>query len=257
MAAGHLHYTDPATGYRVFTALAHEERGTCCGCGCRHCPFGHDAVPAHKRGRKPRDPFIEGVLPAGACDVLSWSGGKDSYLALLELQREGLRPVVLLTTFEDSTEVVAHQQVTVDDIRRQAQALGLPVLFVPLFAGPTYTERLRLALARLHRHVDIARIAFGDLHLEHIRAWREAHVAPLAEEVGATLHLPVWQVDYSVLEGILDASPATVWVSATTVPQVMVGQLYDARFRAALPAKVDRFGECGEFHTLVELPARA
>ena len=43
--AGLDHYTDPETGYRVFTELAHRARGYCCGSGCRHCPYDHEAVP--------------------------------------------------------------------------------------------------------------------------------------------------------------------------------------------------------------------
>ena len=94
--AGKRTYRDPETGYQVFTALAHEARGNCCGCGCRHCPFGHSEVPEHRRG-KPRDPFLLGDVPAVAHDVLFWSGGKDSYLALRALQAEATRPVVLLS----------------------------------------------------------------------------------------------------------------------------------------------------------------
>ena len=90
-AAGELSYVDPRTGYTVFTALSHERRGRCCGCGCRHCPFGHANVPADLRPAA-RDPWIVGEHAGGDCDVLFWSGGKDSYLALRALQREGARP---------------------------------------------------------------------------------------------------------------------------------------------------------------------
>ena len=47
--AGELYYQDPATGYRVMTALAHRRRGECCGSGCRHCPYDYAAVPADRR----------------------------------------------------------------------------------------------------------------------------------------------------------------------------------------------------------------
>ncbi|MEL7188320.1 MAG: DUF5522 domain-containing protein [Pseudomonadota bacterium] len=40
-AGGEMSYIDPETGYMVFTRLAHEKRGTCCGSKCRHCPFEH------------------------------------------------------------------------------------------------------------------------------------------------------------------------------------------------------------------------
>jgi hypothetical protein len=35
-------------GYRVMTESYHVRRGTCCGNGCRHCPYD----PAHKKGEK-------------------------------------------------------------------------------------------------------------------------------------------------------------------------------------------------------------
>lgn len=47
-----LSYPDPATGLKVLTGWNHFLRGTCCGSACRHCIYGHRAVPVHKRGRK-------------------------------------------------------------------------------------------------------------------------------------------------------------------------------------------------------------
>jgi len=44
-ARGESTYADPETGYTVFTRIAHLKRGKCCGSGCRHCPYGHEAVP--------------------------------------------------------------------------------------------------------------------------------------------------------------------------------------------------------------------
>ena len=44
VAKGRRFYIDPLTGYRVTTALAHLERGECCGCGCRHCPYGEEEL---------------------------------------------------------------------------------------------------------------------------------------------------------------------------------------------------------------------
>ncbi|XP_005073501.1 uncharacterized protein C1orf53 homolog [Mesocricetus auratus] len=50
-AAGQLSYVDPATGYVVFTRLAHLQRGACCGSACRHCPYGQVNVkdPSKKK----------------------------------------------------------------------------------------------------------------------------------------------------------------------------------------------------------------
>lgn len=256
-AKGAHTYRDPRSGYQVFTALAHEARGVCCGCGCRHCPFGHSEVPEHRRG-KPRDPFMEGTVPPAPHDVLFWSGGKDSFLALRALQAQALRPVVLLTTFEDTSEIVAHQQVRLAQIRDQRAALGLPLLMVPLQAGPEYTTRIALALGFLARRCSIARLVFGDLHLEHIRTWRETHLRPIAAAHGAELHLPLWNIDYTTLARDLDTAGVECLVSAVDPARVgntiRIGDRFDEALRCRLPSDVDTFGENGEFHTWVRFP---
>lgn len=60
-------YTDPSTGFMVFTELAHLERGVCCGNQCRHCPYGWSNVRAGQR----RDAKVT-------------SGDKEGVRALLE-----------------------------------------------------------------------------------------------------------------------------------------------------------------------------
>jgi len=50
VAQGQRHYIDPETGYTVFTQLFMIDRGWCCGSGCRHCPYGHQNLPAERRG---------------------------------------------------------------------------------------------------------------------------------------------------------------------------------------------------------------
>ena len=72
--------------------------------------------------RNCQDPWVEGELPEGPVDILFWSGGKDSYLALRALEREAKRPTVLLTTFDGRSEKVAHQEIVIDDVRRQRGA---------------------------------------------------------------------------------------------------------------------------------------
>ena len=42
---GQATYVDPETGYTVFTSVALQDRGYCCGSMCRHCPFEYENVP--------------------------------------------------------------------------------------------------------------------------------------------------------------------------------------------------------------------
>src|ERR1700722_19123893 len=92
-------YADPQTGYTVFTELHHLQRGSCCGAGCRHCPFAREVVQAEAGAPEPRfwEPaLLAGHAPAGQpLDVVFWSGGKDSWLAWRALRKRGRRSVWL------------------------------------------------------------------------------------------------------------------------------------------------------------------
>jgi len=262
---GRDYYIDPETGYRVTTELGHKRRGSCCGCGCRHCPYGHENVPADLRKRTESEPELVGAkfLKNASCDALFWSGGKDSYLAWRYLQREPEmreRDAVLLTTFDARTQIVAHQQIPLARIREQSAALGAPLLTVPLRARVDYLERVKSGLNLLNQRCRIKRLIFGDLHLESIRNWREDRFAPLAKSLGLTLHFPIWGRKYSELMDEFVASGASAEITAAPLGdfegRVRVGDRFGPEFASALPAGVDAFGERGEFHTRVDVPRR-
>ena len=185
-AAGEMTYVDPESGYSVFTELAHKKRGVCCGSGCRHCPFSHENVN-DKANRIQQPAFLHN----GASDlfsnethdrfkVLFFSGGKDSFLTVRALARQyqdspfGL---VLLTTFDAESRVIAHQDVHIDQILRQASHLDISLLGIPMHRASRepYVERIRRGLDVIESKYGSqpAALVFGDLHLEHIRGWRD------------------------------------------------------------------------------------
>ena len=230
-------------------------RGSCCGSGCRHCPYAHEEVPAEKRPRLARQPaWMTGARPsADPLDLLFWSGGKDSFLAYRALQREDRRPVVLLTTFDAGSRRIAHQELDVAMVVRQAECLRVPLLGVPLHSGGVYAVRVAEA-ARLIPQ--ISRLVFGDLHLEHIRDWRMEAFREFAAGRGASLHFPLWGASYEALMDDLEVSGSVCEVSAVTDEArgaVQIGQRFDRAMMMRLPERVDRFGENGEFHTLVKV----
>jgi len=262
VAAGNPTYNDPKTGYSVFTATALAARKKCCGCGCRHCPFNHAAVPVQRRAAKIQTPallrgsLVELDADAGI-DVLLWSGGKDSLLAARALCREhgNKRRLVLLTTFDAGSRQVAHQEVQIDAICEQAESLDLPLVGCPLVPHIPYGTRLDEALRLVQRSAPapVARVCTGDLHLEHVAAWREERIGPAVRALGATLHSPLWQAPYESLMRDLEASGTPCRVCAQTGGAVAVGDLFSAQFVSSLPPGVDAFGENGEFHTLAEV----
>ncbi len=193
-----------------------------------------------------------------ACDVLSWSGGKDSFLALVAMAKTAPIDVVLLTTFDGRSGQVAHQEVHIDEIRAQAEKLSLSLLLVPLYPESDYHDRVVTALHLLSSQRPVRRFAFGDLHLEHVRRWRLDRFGSALQTLDIEPHFPIWGVPYSELEETFFASGASATVSAIADPTLVetctVGDKFTAAWLNMLPDSVDRFGENGEFHTLVSPP---
>jgi diphthamide synthase (EF-2-diphthine--ammonia ligase) len=165
--------------------------------------------------------------------------------------------LVLLTTFDATTRNIAHQDIPIDDVVRQAKHLDITLLGVPLRrgSGESYTNRIQKGLeviqASLPREDSkIISLVFGDLHLEHIKSWRDNTF----QSFGFDLEYPLWKADYEKLLCDLEMSQVRCYVSGSTVNVVQVGSLFNRQFyEEAIEAKIDGFGECGEFHTLAKV----
>mmetsp|Transcript_117946 Transcript_117946/g.205317 ORF Transcript_117946/g.205317 Transcript_117946/m.205317 type:complete len:340 (-) Transcript_117946:25-1044(-) len=256
-------YNDPATGYTVFTELAHLARGYCCGNGCRHCPYGHLNVkdPSRKTNHMQRPvllKFSPDCNPTPTPSVLStvtvshdapeawvvfFSGGKDSYLAIRRKQQElkdggSKARIILLTTFSGPDDIVGHQQVPFSGvIVPQAKGMNLDLLALSLDFQPdacshpqlqhNYERCIYRGLQALQNeyHFRVLGLVFGDLHVESIRTWREEHMRFPPPFANMRLEFPLWQVAYSVLEQELDNSPVEVYICAVgpSCPEVHRG----------------------------------
>jgi uncharacterized protein (TIGR00290 family) len=181
--------------------------------------------------------------------VTSWSGGKDSALMLDRLLRDQRYEVVgLITTLDESTRRISAHDVRLDLVQRQADATGLPLHVVSLPPNPSndvYLARFAQALGTLD---DVSTIAFGDIFLEDLRAWRESAF----HAMGMTSIFPLWGERSSDLASAFFASgfcAVLCCVNGARLSQAFLGRLYDANLIAALPEIVDPCGENGEFHT--------
>lgn len=187
--------------------------------------------------------------------LLSWSSGKDSAWALHVLrQRAEVDIVGLLTTFNEVFDRVAMHGVRRDIVAAQAAAAGLPLWPVPLpspCSNDVYEERMRAVIHRA-RAEGITAIAFGDLFLSDIRAYRERQLA----DTGLTPLFPLWTTPVAtrslaqeMLAGGLKAVLTCV-DSRQLLPEPFVGRAFDHQFLQELPEGVDPCGEKGEFHTV-------
>ncbi|MGH7536898.1 MAG: ATP-binding protein [Gemmatimonadales bacterium] len=186
--------------------------------------------------------------------VVSWSGGKDAAWALHQLRQEpGLEIAGLLTTVNRAFHRVAMHGVRVELLRAQADAAGLPLHEVPL-PWPCNNERyeaaMRDAISRLRRRWHMTHLAFGDLFLEDVRAYRVARLVG----TGIEPLFPIWgRPTRELAETMLAAGVRAriVCLDPMKVTRELAGREIDRELLEMLPAGVDWCGERGEFHTFV------
>jgi uncharacterized protein (TIGR00290 family) len=185
--------------------------------------------------------------------VFSWSGGKDSAMALHALLKDpGFRVIALLTTVTEGYERVSMHGVPKELLRLQAESLGLrleEVHIPPKCGNPLYEARMAEAVLGF-RNRGVMHFAFGDIFLEDLRAYREQKLV----EAGITALFPIWKVDTRELAArFLDDGfrARAVSIDPSKLPRSFAGRELDAAFFRDLPKDVDPCGENGEFHTFV------
>jgi len=188
--------------------------------------------------------------------VMSWSGGKDSAMALHELLRDDEREVVaLLTSVSDEFRRISHHGVRESLLDEQAKAIGLPLRKVYLPSGENggctndvYEAIMAKEMAAC-RDDGIFTIGFGDLFLQDLRAWREANLA----RSGMKGIFPIWKRDTAKLARDVIALEFKACLSSVQerIGADFAGRQYDAKLLRDLPADVDPCGENGEFHSFV------
>jgi uncharacterized protein (TIGR00290 family) len=184
--------------------------------------------------------------------ALAWSGGKDSALALREPRRAGTAPAALVTTVTEDYGRISMHGVRRTLLRRHATAAGLPLVEVGIPVGCTndvYERRMAAAFASPEL-ASVEEVAFGDLFLEDIRAYREGRLAA----AGRRARFPLWGSDTAELARRFLAAgfrAILVCVDRRVLDASFAGRAYDEALLADLPAGVDPCGENGEFHTFV------
>jgi uncharacterized protein (TIGR00290 family) len=184
--------------------------------------------------------------------ALSWSGGKDSALALRELRRRGLEPCALITTVTEGYERVSMHGVRKALLASQAEAVGLELVEVvipPTCTNDLYDARMAAAFAAVPL-AGLESVAFGDLFLEDVRRYREERLAA----AGKRALFPLWGRDTGELAREFLAAgfeAVVVCVDPRALDPSFAGRTYDTDVLADLPPGVDPCGENGEFHTFV------
>jgi len=185
--------------------------------------------------------------------LFCWSGGKDSAMALHTLlQRSDIHIAALLTTVTEGYERISMHGVRRELLERQAQSIGLPlheVRIPPQCVNPIYEARMEEAL-RVHFEKGVRKVAFGDIFLEDLRAYRENNLA----RIGMTALFPIWRRDTRELIRSFHADQfraVAVCVDSKVLDPSFAGRELDESFFRDLPSHADPCGENGEFHSFV------
>lgn len=185
--------------------------------------------------------------------LFTWSGGKDSALALYELQKgNGHKVVALLTTLSEVYDRISMHGVRGILLEQQANSLGLPIEKVYISKNSSneeYEAKMREVLQK-YLTAGVSSVVFGDIFLEDLRKHREDNLA----KIGMKAIFPIWKKDPAELaRGFIDLGFKAVitCVDSNVLDRAFVGKPYDQQFLSELPSTVDPCGENGEFHSFV------
>jgi uncharacterized protein (TIGR00290 family) len=185
--------------------------------------------------------------------LVSWSGGKDSAMALAEVLKDVRYEVAaLLTTVTEDYDRISMHGVRRSLLERQAASLGqeLEIVLIPAHASnEQYEQNMARALAR-HREAGVTGVVVGDIFLEDLRTYREEKLG----SAGMHAIFPIWKRPTAELARSFIASgfrAITTCVDTSVLGQEFVGREITESFLSELPAGVDPCGENGEYHSFV------
>jgi len=185
--------------------------------------------------------------------LFCWSGGKDSAMALHTLlQLQQFRVTTLLATVTEGYERISMHGVRRELLQQQAASIGLPLheVRIPMqCANPIYEARMEHAL-RFFYDQGVRKVAFGDIFLEDLRAYREKNLA----RIGMTALFPIWKRDTRELIREFHSQhfrAIAVCIDPKVLAPSFAGRELVESFFRELPLGADPCGENGEFHTFV------
>jgi uncharacterized protein (TIGR00290 family) len=185
--------------------------------------------------------------------LVTWSGGKDSVMALYETQQSGLYEIeALLTTINTDYDRISMHGVRRQLLIQQVKALSYNIEIVEIpksCSNEDYESRMKQALKK-YQGLGIKTVVFGDIFLEDVREYREKNLAKL-DMIGK---FPLWKKDTSELAKTFiefGFKSVITCVDSKVLGKDFTGREFDEKFLDELPTAVDPCGENGEFHSFV------
>jgi|SRR3989344_434283 len=182
--------------------------------------------------------------------LFSWSSGKDSSLALYELQKQGYKICALLTTITQNYDRVSMHGVRTVLLEQQASSIGCPLEKILISAGAPnseYESKMREVLEK-YKSLGVTSIGFGDIFLENLKKYREEKLSA----IGMKGIFPLWGINTGELARRiirLGFKAIITCVDSNLLDRKFAGREFNEQFLSELPANIDPCGENGEFHS--------
>lgn len=182
--------------------------------------------------------------------IMSWSGGKDSSMALHKLLLDNKYEVkYLLTTIYKPNKRVSMHGVPEALIKEQAKAIGIPlkIIYIEEKTHDEYEIKMRTFLETMKTE-GINKVGFGDIFLEDLKKYREDKLT----EVGMEGVFPLWKIKTTEMAQYFIDNQFKTHICAidnSKIPTHLIATDYNQTFLDSLPSNVDPCGENGEFHT--------
>ena len=197
--------------------------------------------------------------PKASCEfmkekiLLSWSGGKDSALALYEIQKDSNYEIAALLT----TVTADYNRVSMHGIRKtllelQGESLGLHLenISITKEASQEKYDSAMLDILTKYKKRGVMSVVFGDIFLEDVKIYREKNLS----KIGMKAIFPLWKKDTRERASSfikLGFRTIVTCVDSNFLDKKFVGRKFDEQFLSELPSNVDPCGENGEFHSFV------
>lgn len=184
--------------------------------------------------------------------TFSWSGGKDSALALYKLlQSDKYEVVSLHTSFDKDLKRVGMHGIPEALIEQQAASIGLPLekLYLDKEASHTNYERMikEFCLTQKEKGIDV--FGYGDIFLEDLKLYRERQLT----SEGLKAVFPLWKIPTDEVVNMFLAfkfNTILCCLNADLLPKEILGKPFD-QVKEEISSRVDPCGENGEFHSFV------
>lgn len=185
--------------------------------------------------------------------LFSWSGGKDSSMALHKIQKSrNYEILALLTTVTKNYDRISMHGVRCTLLEQQAHSINIPLEKIYLTGNANNDEYETKMKEKLTAYQDkgVSSVVFGDIFLEDLKKYREKNLS----KIGMKGIFPLWKKDTMELaHQFIDMGFKAIitCVDSKVLNKNFVGRFYDRQFLNELPAGVDPCGENGEFHSFV------